>query len=186
MLNQVYVFGYFHADLHPANLYVLPGDAIGYVDFGIVGRLSDGVRESLRRYSRRLFQGNVEAAIEELMRWLTPTEVTDPAEARRRLVRVHEAFLYEATGTRQPHASEAGRTAAAGPNPYLRLAVGILDIIREQGLTVSASIVAYLRMLVTLGTLRHQLARAYDVAPVVRRFFRRQVRQESLAFLDPR
>ena len=24
MLNQVYVFGYFHADLHPANLFVLP------------------------------------------------------------------------------------------------------------------------------------------------------------------
>ena len=23
MLNQVYVFGYFHADLHPANLFVL-------------------------------------------------------------------------------------------------------------------------------------------------------------------
>ena len=25
MLNQVYVFGYFHADLHPANLFVLAG-----------------------------------------------------------------------------------------------------------------------------------------------------------------
>jgi ubiquinone biosynthesis protein len=184
MLNQVYVFGYFHADLHPANLYVLPGDAIGYVDFGIVGRLSDGVRESLRRYGRRLFQGKVEMAIEELMRWLTPTEVTDAAEARRRLVRVHEAFLYEATGTRPPRPSMAGPTA--NPNPYLRLAVGILDVIREEGLMVSASIVAYLRMLVTLGTLRHQLARSYDVAPVVRRFFQRQVRQESLAFLDPR
>ena len=38
MLNQVFVFGYFHAD-HPANLFVLPGDEIGYVDFGIVGQL---------------------------------------------------------------------------------------------------------------------------------------------------
>ena len=38
-LNQIYRFGYFHADPHPANLIVLPGDAIGYVDFGIVGKL---------------------------------------------------------------------------------------------------------------------------------------------------
>src|SRR6185312_10545761 len=45
MLNQVYVFGCFHADLHPANLFVLPGNAIGYVDFGMVGRLSEDVRE---------------------------------------------------------------------------------------------------------------------------------------------
>ena len=60
MLNQVYVFGYFHADLHPANLFVLPGDAIGYVDFGIVGQLPDSVRESLTRYSWLLFRGEVE------------------------------------------------------------------------------------------------------------------------------
>ncbi len=61
MLNQVYVFGYFHADLHPANLFVLPGDAIGYVDFGIVGQLPDRVRDSLTRYSWLLFRGEVEA-----------------------------------------------------------------------------------------------------------------------------
>ena len=44
MLNQVFVFGYFHADLHPANIFVLDGDAIGYVDFGIVGQLPNRVR----------------------------------------------------------------------------------------------------------------------------------------------
>ena len=73
MLNQVYVFGCFHADLHPANLFVLPGDAIGYVDFGIVGQLPEEVRESLTRYSWLLFRGNIDAAIVELMRWLSPT-----------------------------------------------------------------------------------------------------------------
>ena len=77
MLNQVYVFGYFHADLHPANLFVLPGDAIGYVDFGIVGQLPDRVRDSLTRYSWLLFRGEVEAAVRELMRWLAPGPETD-------------------------------------------------------------------------------------------------------------
>lgn len=186
MLNQVFVFGYFHADLHPANLIVLPGDAIGYVDFGIVGRLPDRVRESLKRYSRRLFDGKVELAVEELLHWLTPSATTDPAVARRRLVRAHEAFLYEATGRRRPAEGEPASPAVERENPYLRLAVGILDIIREESLVVSGSIVAYLRVLVTLGTLRHQLAPDYDVAPVVRRFFRRQVRQDSIAWLDPR
>jgi ubiquinone biosynthesis protein len=186
MLNQVFVFGYFHADLHPANLLVLPGDAIGYVDFGIVGRLPDRVRESLKRYSRRLFDRKVELAIEELLHWLTPSASTDPAEARRRLVRAHEAFLYEATGRQRPADSEAAASPRERENPSLRLAIDILDIIREEALVVSGSIVAYLRMLVTLGMLRHQLAPDYDVAPVLRRFFRRQMRQESLAWMDPR
>ena len=64
MLNQVYVFGYFHADLHPANLFVLPGNAIGYVDFGIVGQLPDAVRDSLTRYSWLLFRGEIDDAVD--------------------------------------------------------------------------------------------------------------------------
>ena len=95
MLNQVYVFGYFHADLHPANLFVLPGDAIGYVDFGIVGQLSGPVRDSLTRYSWLLFRGEVEDAVRELMRWLAPGPSTDIDAARRQLIRVHQAFLYD-------------------------------------------------------------------------------------------
>jgi ubiquinone biosynthesis protein len=32
--------GMFHADLHPANLMILPGNSVGYIDFGITGLLS--------------------------------------------------------------------------------------------------------------------------------------------------
>ena len=78
MLNQVCVHGYFHADLHPANLFVLPGNAIGYVDYGIVGSLPDETRNSLTHYSWLLFHGDVDAAVTELMRWLAPTTTTDP------------------------------------------------------------------------------------------------------------
>jgi hypothetical protein len=189
MLNQVYVFGTFHADLHPANLFVLPDDVIGYVDFGIIGHLPDRIRGSLTRYSRLLFDGRVDTAIDELLRWLAPTPGTDAGAARRQLIRAHEAFLYETAvrgGDDEGPATDRRDAAGSRPNPYLRLAVGILDTVRDQGLSLSGSIVAYLRMLVTLGTLRHQLAVNYDVSPTVRRFFRIQMRRESLAWLDPR
>jgi predicted unusual protein kinase regulating ubiquinone biosynthesis (AarF/ABC1/UbiB family) len=187
MLNQVYVFGYFHADLHPANLFVLEGDAIGYVDFGIVGQLPDQVRDSLTRYSWLLFRGEVEGAVRELMRWLAPTAATDAGEARRQLIRVHQAFLYDTV-------AERSRTTfgAPGPahrpteNPYSKLAVDILETIRVQQLSLSSSIVGYLKMLVTLGTLRHQLAVEYDLPENVRHFVRRLARQQGLAWLDPR
>ena len=187
MLNQVYVFGYFHADLHPANLFVLPGDAIGYVDFGIVGQLPDRVRDSLTRYSWLLFRGEVEAAVRELMRWLAPTPATDAAAARRQLIRVHQAFLYDTVADRSRAApAPPGPAHHATENPYSKLAVDILETIRDQQLTMASSIVAYLKMLVTLGTLRHQLAVEYDLPETVRRFVRRLARQQGLAWLDPR
>jgi hypothetical protein len=51
---------------------------------------------------------------------------------------------------------------------------------------MSPSIVGYLKMLVTLGTLRHSLAIEYDLQDNVRRFVRRLARQQGIALLDPR
>jgi predicted unusual protein kinase regulating ubiquinone biosynthesis (AarF/ABC1/UbiB family) len=187
MLNQVFVFGYFHADLHPANIFVLPGDAIGYVDFGIVGQLPNRIRESLTRYSWLLFRGEIEAAVSELMRWLAPTSSTDASAARWRLIRMHQTFLYDATADRSRVTTEApGPILAGRENPYSRLAVDILETVRDHRLSMSPNIVSYLKMLVTLGALRHQLAVEYDLPDTVRRFVRRLARQQALALVDPR
>jgi ubiquinone biosynthesis protein len=45
--NQVFRDGFFHADLHPGNMFVEPGGAIAVVDFGIMGRLDRKTRFSL-------------------------------------------------------------------------------------------------------------------------------------------
>ena len=192
MLNQVFVHGYFHADLHPANLFVLPGNAIGYVDYGIVGSLPDDTRDSLTHYSWLLFHGDVDAAVTELMRWLAPTTATDPEAARTYLVSVHRAFVYEMGAfdveARDEPAAEATAPPARPPraNPYSRLAMDTMRGIREHHLTFSPGIVAYLKMLVMLGTIRHELAIRYDLRANVRRFFTRYMRQRALALADPR
>ncbi|MBK5226744.1 MAG: hypothetical protein JJD96_09375, partial [Thermoleophilia bacterium] len=46
-LKQIYIDGFFHGDPHPANIMVLKGGAIGLVDFGIAGRLSDNDRQNI-------------------------------------------------------------------------------------------------------------------------------------------
>lgn len=40
ILQQILVDGYFHADPHPGNIAVLPGETIVLMDFGMVGRLT--------------------------------------------------------------------------------------------------------------------------------------------------
>ena len=42
--NQVFRDGFFHADLHPGNMFVEPDGAIAVVDFGIMGRLDRQTR----------------------------------------------------------------------------------------------------------------------------------------------
>ena len=43
----VMIDGLFHGDLHGGNLFILPGNRLGVIDFGIVGRLSQKSRDQL-------------------------------------------------------------------------------------------------------------------------------------------
>ena len=45
ILQQIFIDGFFHADLHPGNLFILPNNAAAFVDFGIVGRLDEDTRD---------------------------------------------------------------------------------------------------------------------------------------------
>jgi ubiquinone biosynthesis protein len=46
-LEMVFQHGFYHGDPHPGNLVVLPGGAIGLLDFGMVGRLDESLREDI-------------------------------------------------------------------------------------------------------------------------------------------
>ena len=45
VMEQIFQFGFFHADPHPGNLFILPDNIICFIDFGQMGRLSRKDRE---------------------------------------------------------------------------------------------------------------------------------------------
>ncbi len=46
-LKQILIYGFFHADPHPGNIFVREDGKIGLCDFGIMGRLSGRLKEGL-------------------------------------------------------------------------------------------------------------------------------------------
>ncbi|HQU43911.1 MAG TPA: AarF/ABC1/UbiB kinase family protein [Pirellulales bacterium] len=46
-LKMIFVHGCYHADPHPGNVVVMPGNVIGLLDFGMVGRIDESLRESI-------------------------------------------------------------------------------------------------------------------------------------------
>ena len=47
LFKQCFEDGFFHGDLHPGNLLILEDSRIGLIDFGLVGRLSPSMRETM-------------------------------------------------------------------------------------------------------------------------------------------
>ncbi len=46
-LSMIFKEGFFHADPHPGNILILPGGVVGLLDFGMVGRLNERMRDSI-------------------------------------------------------------------------------------------------------------------------------------------
>src|SRR6185503_5683245 len=70
-VGDVFRHGLFHADLHPANLLVLPGEVVGYVDFGITGVLSGYSRRHLVALTLACTRGDVNGMSDTFFRLAT-------------------------------------------------------------------------------------------------------------------
>jgi ubiquinone biosynthesis protein len=46
-LAMIFKNGFYHADPHPGNLIVMPGNTIGLLDYGLVGRIDEALREDI-------------------------------------------------------------------------------------------------------------------------------------------
>ncbi len=46
-LTMIFGNGVYHADPHPGNIVILPGNVIGLLDFGMTGRIDEGLREDI-------------------------------------------------------------------------------------------------------------------------------------------
>ena len=174
-LNQIYRFGYFHADPHPANLLVLPDDAIGYVDFGIVGKLDDQTTEALRYFAQSLFAGHTGIAVDEFMRFLTPSARTDVRAARRDLIEAMNNYV------------ESARVGPEGFNLTEDIfEIEMLAVVRSHGMALNPDAVRYLKAVLTAEAMVKELDPQFDLRAYENRFFGRLMELEAIEALDPR
>jgi ubiquinone biosynthesis protein len=58
-LQMIFSNGYYHADPHPGNIAILPGNVIGLLDFGMVGRVQERLREDIEQMLLAIVQNDV-------------------------------------------------------------------------------------------------------------------------------
>ncbi len=65
-MKQVLEDGFFHGDLHPANILITPDGKIAYLDFGIVGRVSEEDRETIAQILMGIIRQDADLIVEKL------------------------------------------------------------------------------------------------------------------------
>jgi len=69
VLKMIVQDGFFHADPHPGNVFYLHGNRVAFIDFGMVGRLSERRREELLNLLLGLVERNPHAVADVLLDW---------------------------------------------------------------------------------------------------------------------
>ena len=88
IIRMIYRDGFFHADLHPGNLLILPGPKVGFIDLGMVGHLDGELRRLLLYYYYSLVTGDAESAARYLSAVAQPGRGSDPAGFRREVTEI--------------------------------------------------------------------------------------------------
>jgi ubiquinone biosynthesis protein len=88
IIKEILEDGFFHADPHPGNFVVMPGDVIGAMDFGMVGHLSHRTRIDLMRLYIVAVQMDEEGIVDQLIRMGVVSGAVDRAGLRRDVTRL--------------------------------------------------------------------------------------------------
>jgi ubiquinone biosynthesis protein len=82
ILKQAFVYGIFHADPHPGNIIIMRDHRVCFIDFGIVGRLDDTLKEHIADIFFGIVKNDSDLVFNAFIRL---TKTTPSEECRREL-----------------------------------------------------------------------------------------------------
>lgn len=68
VMKQIFTYGFFHADPHPGNIHILPGNRICFLDFGLMGFVDQRTRETFADLVWGIAQRNEVAVTHTLLK----------------------------------------------------------------------------------------------------------------------
>lgn len=96
IIRMIYRDGFFHADLHPGNLLILPGAKVGFIDLGMVGQLDGDLRHLLLYYYYSLVMGDAESAARYLTAVAQAGPQSDATGFRREVMEISSRWRHAA------------------------------------------------------------------------------------------
>lgn len=160
-LRQLFVTGFFHADPHPGNIFLLDDGTVVFVDFGIFGQLTAERRETFASYIESLAFGDVEQSYRHFVKLLQPTSQTDMQQLRRDIHgimhRWHKASLQEEAALSERHLGT-----------YIS---EFIAAVRRNNVQMSMDTLLFWRALLTLDATGLRLGKHFDLLGFLREFF---------------
>lgn len=150
--------GLFHGDPHPGNLRAMSENRVGFIDFGMVGRLDERRRLEVMNFMRALTEGSTEVLVGVLIDWSGE--------------RVQDLSLIEQA------AREYMSRQQGGPLKMSALITDFLELIREYRLPLPADLLVLFKALITADGVLTQLDPELDLVATARPAVEKMLREQ--------
>ena len=173
VLKMIVEDGFFHADPHPGNVFYLPGNRLAFIDFGMVGRLSQRRREELLQLLLGLVQHEPQDVADVLLDWTADQPGAGANVELAQLENEIETFVDQYHGT---------------PLAQLQLGSMLTDvttILREHHLALPADLALLIKAFISLESMGRGLDPDFHMAgealPMLRQVVRARYQPKTLA-----
>lgn len=170
-LSDAFLHGMFHADLHPANLLILPGNVVGYIDFGITGVLSAYSRRHLVGMTLGYTRGDLDGMCEAFFKVSTVDPGSDLAAFRDGLRTLATSWYVD-----------DGRDRRLSKN-FTLVMLEMLRLSRTTGVLPEREVVKYIRSAIALDGLITRFAPSFDLGSYLGEVCDRHLRRHAAAGL---
>ena len=148
VLKMIVEDGFFHADPHPGNVFYLSGNRLAFIDFGMVGRLTERRRDELLRLLLGLVQREPQAVADVLLDWTGNGHGANLTQLESEI----EAFVDQYHGTPLAQLSLGGMLA------------DVTTILREHRLALPADLALLIKAFVSLESMGRGLDPGFHMA----------------------
>lgn len=164
----------FHADPHAANLIVMSGGTLGWIDFGMLGSLDERLWRAQFGMRHAVADGNVYEAYQHLLTTLEPLPPIDLSSFEAEVVGVFRDWT---ASSQAPTASLLEKSSGL---VFLR----IFDAARRAGLRLPTGLVRLYRAIFVGDIVMLKLHPGIDWVPIVRSFVADELWRQSTARLS--
>lgn len=170
-LGDAFQHGMFHADLHPGNLMILPGNVVGYIDFGISGVLSRYSRQHLISMTLAYARGDIEGMCEAFFRITTFDKSADTRYFHRQLKEISNGWY----GT--------GDTESRLRKSITTIMLELLLLSKSSGIWPQRDVIKYIRSAIALDGLMKTLSPGLDIGRHLEEACERHIKRDAIRSL---
>lgn len=161
VFKQIFEHNLFHADPHPGNILITRANRLGFIDFGMVGRLETSDVIIVTDLLRAVFQEDTKRVTDRLLLLTNAVELEDTAPLERE---ISDYLAFEAQSIIA--GGEVGKALER-----------IVDLLSNHGLKLPSRFSLLIKALSTIESTGHALDPELNVLPIIRPYIEAVVRR---------